>query len=93
MWHKTKNGTLVNLGRVFTIRLDDHQGWAVVAHMDRDGPPVPLLIGTREECEAEMARIEERVMGPNQAYVQMSWREKCRCFIVEGYGCGCVRED
>ena len=61
MWHKCKNGTLVNLEHFSKFEVIDytdyHKLWAVMPGRSTE----EITTGTREECKAEMAEIEAKI--------------------------------
>lgn len=74
MWHKCKNGTLVNLASYRLCRVANCgtrgfylMGWPIRLLSTDTALRWPagadeLATGTREECEAEMAEIEAKIV-------------------------------
>ena len=63
MWHKCKNGTLVNLDQAMSVEIltaKDTGKFLLFLYLVRQVQQ--LCVGTREECEAEMAEIEAKIM-------------------------------
>ena len=81
LWHKTKSGTLVDISSYRLCRVVDYgaRGFFLIGY-----PVNPLsntegrwpggcdevARGTREECEAELAAIEEKI----RAATEPKWR-------------------
>jgi len=112
LWHKTKSGILVDLAcyRAFEVRravnLDVYtlNGFQIIYAPD-SLPSDELALGTREECEAELAEIEAKAM--SESYPKMyaydtkmyttpppGPQEKGRCScdrygIQQGHHAGC----
>ncbi len=80
MWHKCKNGTLVNLDQVQVIQIEADPRTETdpdLYHVYADSHTV--LSGTREECETEMAEIEAALPMPMPPCPNARPDPFCRC--------------